>query len=134
MGSILCANACMGMFRSYRCFRYSDWSFDNRRMALGSFQIMTVYVDQLVEYPLGTVRGAERVKYWCHMFADSVEELHQMADKIGMRRAWFQGPPEHKFPHYDLSTTYRMHAIRNGAVEVEEITRDHLRKIGGYNL
>lgn len=95
---------------------------------------MTVYVDQLVEYPPGTVKEAARVKYWCHMFSDSLEELHAMAAKIGMRRSWFQGPPEHKFPHYDVSTTYRMHAVRNGAVEVEEITKDMLRKIAGINL
>lgn len=81
---------------------------------------MTVYVDELVEYPLRYVRGAERVKYWCHMWADDVDDLHAMAAKIGMRRDWFQD----KHPmmlHYDLSQTRRKLAIANGAVEMSFI-------------
>lgn len=83
-----------------------------------------IYVDILKEYPLGTVRGAERVKYWCHMWADSIDELHRMAVRIGMRVSWFQGLPKHKFPHYDLSKTRRNQALLLGAVDRSETPMD----------
>lgn len=78
---------------------------------------MTVYVDKLVEYQRGIVREASRVKYWCHMFADTEEELHTMAQAIGMRRQWFQPFPTHSLPHYDLSQSRRAEALRQGALE-----------------
>lgn len=51
----------------------------------------------------------------CHMVADTVEELHIMADKIGVKRKWFQGS---KRPHYDICIRKRNLAIRLGAIEV----------------
>lgn len=48
----------------------------------------------------------------CHMIADSLEELHEMADKIGMTREWFQGD------HYDISKTLRKKAVALGAREI----------------
>lgn len=72
---------------------------------------MTVYVDEPFDYPKhGT---------WCHMavaVGDDIEELHRMAERIGLKRAWFQNHPIH--PHYDLRPTKRMMAIRLGAVPV----------------
>lgn len=85
---------------------------------------MTVYVDELKEYPLGTVKGAPRARYWCHMWADDVEELHEFAAKIGMRREWFQ---DHRvIPHYDLVKLRRAFAVKLGAVETD--TRTWLRQ------
>lgn len=75
-----------------------------------------VYVDGLMEWPLGSVHGAERVNYWCHMFADSLEELHDMALKIGMKRLWFQ-ISKSGIPHYDLSKSRRKMAVSLGAIE-----------------
>lgn len=95
---------------------------------------MSVYVDTLVEYNRGTVPGAPRAKHWCHMWADSLEELHEFAESIGMMRFWFQGPPQHKFPHYDLTKQRRILAVKAGAIEVPEITREILNKISGLNF
>lgn len=69
---------------------------------------MTVYVDDMYLYPLGRFR---RMKM-SHMFAHTDEELHQMADRIGLARRWFQGD------HYDVSIGLRKKAINAGAVEV----------------
>lgn len=80
---------------------------------------MSVYVDTPVEYasePAGYV-GRQRMRArWGHMIADSLAELHAMAARIGLRRAWFQAG---KNPHYDLVPTKRTLAIRLGAVACE---------------
>lgn len=49
----------------------------------------------------------------CHMLADTVEELHAMADKIGVKRKWFQN---HSTPHYDIGTRKRYLAVAYGAL------------------
>ena len=61
-------------------------------------------------------------KLWCHMASDQpgekgLAELHAMADKIGMKREWFQN--RRYLPHYDLQPTKRRLAVKNGAVEVD---------------
>lgn len=68
---------------------------------------MSVYVDESV-WPLGRM-------VMCHMLADSVEELHTMADKIGVARKWFQSK---RFPHYDICKSKRAVAVKLGAVEI----------------
>lgn len=73
---------------------------------------MSVYVDPLIFHG-GSVRF--RWPRSCHMYADSLDELHRMADAIGMRRAWFQNHPSH--PHYDLVGTLRAKAVQLGAIE-----------------
>lgn len=67
-----------------------------------------VYVDNF--------RAKYRTMIMCHMVADTLEELHEMADKIGVKRKWFQGHDNR--PHYDICKTKRALAIKNGAVEV----------------
>lgn len=69
---------------------------------------MAVYVDS------GKI--AYRRMRMCHMIADTVEELHSMADKIGIKRAWFQN---HNTPHYDICQSKRLEAINLGAVEAD---------------
>jgi hypothetical protein len=53
-----------------------------------------------------------------HLQADTVEELHAFAAKLGLRRAWFQsktGRPE--MDHYDLTKGKRFQALKLGAVD-----------------
>lgn len=52
------------------------------------------------------------------MYADTLEELHKMADKIGLQRAWFQN---HKsLQHYDLTPSKRTLAVKAGAIETDD--------------
>ncbi|TAL65655.1 MAG: DUF4031 domain-containing protein [Burkholderiaceae bacterium] len=53
----------------------------------------------------------------CHMLADSDEELHAMADRIGVARRWHQSPPKHD-SHYDIALSKRAMAVRAGATEI----------------
>ena len=73
-----------------------------------------ILVDQLQEYDTRL-----RWKRWCHMVSDtSEEELHEFAQKIGLKREWAQLRPEASAAHYDLTPTKRELAILLGAVEV----------------
>lgn len=49
---------------------------------------------------------------WFHLLADTPEELHEFAKKIGMKYAWFQNK---RVPHYDVNTKRRAVAISLGA-------------------
>ncbi len=78
---------------------------------------MTVYVDELVLYEAPAFKFTG---YWCHLMTDGpVDELHNFADKIGLKLAWFQDKP--RLPHYDLTRNKRREAIRAGAVPVSAI-------------
>jgi hypothetical protein len=68
---------------------------------------VAVYVDPLVNH--GWHLGPS-----CHLFADTLEELHEMADAIGMKRSWFQDEP--RLQHYDLTVTRRQRALQQGAI------------------
>lgn len=75
--------------------------------------LMPVYVD------------APRHRYgrmlMCHMIADTANELHWIAQEIGLSPAWYQvagGPYPASFPHYDISKGRRAAAIKLGAIEV----------------
>ena len=71
---------------------------------------MGVYVDALIDY--GWKLGPS-----CHMTADTLDELHAMAEKIGMKRSWFQ-LGKNDIPHYDLVASKRRLAVKNGAIEL----------------
>ncbi|SOE97506.1 Protein of unknown function [Burkholderia sp. D7] len=71
---------------------------------------MTVYVDDM-RAPFGRM-------VMCHMLADSDEELHAMADQLGMSRDWWQSPDRTSGSHYDIALSKRREAICAGAVEI----------------
>lgn len=73
---------------------------------------MTVYVDDMYKSPMGKFgRGLLKMKM-SHMIATSDDELHAMADRIGVSRKWFQGD------HYDICMAKRDAAIAAGAVPI----------------
>lgn len=67
-----------------------------------------VYVDDCV-WPF-------RRMMMCHMLADRIEDLHAMADQIGVARRWFQNK---RYPHYDICQTKRALAVKFGAIEID---------------
>lgn len=71
---------------------------------------MTVYVDSM-----NALYGRLKLS---HMIADSDDELHAMADRIGLNRRWHQAPPIASSSHYDISMSKRALAVAAGAVEI----------------
>lgn len=76
-------------------------------MGGASIQV-TVYVDK-GRIPYGRM-------LMCHMVADTLDELHAMAQALGLKRRWFQEHPA--LPHYDICQSKRAQAIGLGAVEI----------------
>ncbi len=69
-----------------------------------------VYVDPLLQ---ATPRSATE---GCRLIADSDDELHDIARRLGLRREWFHC--KSAIPHYELSPNKRKEAVRVGAVEL----------------
>jgi hypothetical protein len=69
---------------------------------------MTVYVDD-ARLPYRSYRMS-------HMQADTLDELHAMADAIGLRREWFQPGSRPEAAHYDVSDAKRRQAFALGAI------------------
>lgn len=74
---------------------------------------MAVYVDDMHLYPIGQY-GRMKMS---HLLADTDEELHAMADRIGVARRWWQRPPKHS-SHYDIALSKRALAVAAGAIEI----------------
>src|SRR5215472_10054988 len=85
---------------------------------------MAVYVDDAnipATVPNGPARHNSR---WSHLFADTQDELHAFAERLGLRRSYFQpgkprgdGSPS-PFWHYDVTAGKRQQALRLGAQAV----------------
>lgn len=73
-----------------------------------------IFVDPLMYH--GWVLRSRPTKS-SHLMCDGdLEELHQLAESIGLKRAWFQ--PK-SVPHYDVTPSKRALAVANGAVELD---------------
>ena len=73
-----------------------------------------IMVDELKDYLPAPGRMAGR---WCHLTTDGdLEDLHEFAQSIGLKREWFQEHP--RVPHYDLRPSKRERALEAGAVFV----------------
>ena len=102
---------------------------------------MAVYVDNaFIPVKVKDYTNGDKVisGRWCHLTAETTEELHEFARRLGMRREWFQ--PAKTFPdneytrakcphligttrpgsrdHYDVTERVRKRAIALGAVPV----------------
>lgn len=70
---------------------------------------MAIYVDFVkIEY-----RGHQ----WCHMLADTLQELHEFAELIGVDKRLFHR--DASYPHYDITVEMRETALENGAIKAD---------------
>jgi len=69
---------------------------------------MTVYVDDAVHLWRG--------RRWAHLMADTLDELHVMADRLEIPRRAFQNKTSGA--HYDVPSELRERAIELGAMAI----------------
>ncbi len=69
---------------------------------------MSVYVDDAV-HPW-------RGRLWAHLMADTLEELHAFAERLGLPQYKFQD--KRSGAHYDIDSALRERALALGAVAV----------------
>ncbi|MDI1309728.1 MAG: DUF4031 domain-containing protein [Methylotenera sp.] len=70
---------------------------------------MAIYIDN--------VQIKWRGRKWCHMVADSIDELQSFAKALSLKPEWFQ--TDASYPHYDVTTETRIFALKLGAIEGE---------------
>ena len=81
---------------------------------------MSVYVDDAVTLWRG--------RRWAHLMADTLDELHAMAERLGVPRRAFQD--KRSGAHYELTEELRGQAVRLGAVAISRHRdRDQVRAI-----
>jgi Protein of unknown function (DUF4031) len=82
---------------------------------------VTVYVDDArTPAQVGSIKGR-----WSHLSADTKDELHAFAARIGLRRSWFQDKPN-PFTgapgvhwHDDVTDSKRRAALAAGAEPID---------------
>ncbi|MCW2605075.1 MAG: hypothetical protein JWN61_3210 [Pseudonocardiales bacterium] len=74
---------------------------------------MATYVDTVRHYPDAGLRYTD----YCHLLGDTVDELHALADALGLPRRIYQDHPWRW--HYDLPAHLRARAVELGALSVE---------------
>lgn len=76
---------------------------------------MTVYVDDMHRREANSRYAYTR--RWSHLLADTSTELRAMAGRLGLSDNWLQhaGTPRE---HYDVTDSFRRHAIILGAVQI----------------
>lgn len=85
---------------------------------------MAVYVDD-VRHPFGNM-------IMCHMWADSLDELLAMADRIGVQRRWLQQPPKASWVHFDISLGKKAQAMAAGAILTDKFGPvEHVARLRG---
>lgn len=82
---------------------------------------MTVYVDDMQR----AARVGRLNAVWSHLMADSDDELHAFAAKLGLRRSWHQKPGT-PISHYDVTEPKRRLALKLGAVPIGYMSRESM--------
>jgi uncharacterized protein (UPF0261 family) len=86
---------------------------------------MSAYVDKLRPVAVSTVKDKQARQLtakhgmWCHLLADTDEELYRFAARIGMKLGWVQKRGTAEI-HFDLIPTRRQAAINLGAQEITD--------------
>jgi len=81
---------------------------------------MAVYVDDAV-----TLWRGQR---WAHLMADTLDELHAMAERLGIPRRAFQNKTSGA--HYDVPAPLREEAVRLGAIPISRhLDRTQVRAV-----
>ena len=81
---------------------------------------MSVYVDDAVT----TWRGHR----WAHLMADTLDELHAFAARLGMPRRAFQNKTSGA--HYDITASLREQAVAMGAIPISRhVDREQVRRV-----
>lgn len=93
---------------------------------------MTVYVDNANIKATVKHKGKNLTSVWCHLTADTTEELDAFAVSIGLKTQWRQATGTWK-EHYDLTSTRKVKAIKAGAIEVTWREHVQLLKIKQLN-
>lgn len=57
-----------------------------------------------------------RGRRWCHLLADSVEELHAFAVEMGLSKYAFHRAA--RIPHYDITASQRQQVLKRGVLPV----------------
>lgn len=74
---------------------------------------MTIYIDDFrMRSTVGRINSR-----WSHLTADTKQELHTFAAKLGLKLEWFQDKGNHLW-HYDVTDGKRDLAIKLGAMQV----------------
>lgn len=76
---------------------------------------MSILVDELRPWPTKIRCFKQGAAHLTFVAPSTVDDLHQFALSIGLRREWFQGA---RVEHYDLTAKKREAALRAGAVFV----------------
>lgn len=82
---------------------------------------MTVYVDDAYVPAAVANHGRVHRSRWCHLMADTVDELLAFGKTIGLQPAWLQVKPSGV--HFDVTEAKRRQAIAAGAVEISVRTK-----------
>lgn len=81
---------------------------------------MSVYVDDAVHLWRG--------QRWAHLMADTLIELHTMAQRLGIPRRAFQNKTSGA--HYDVTAELRLQALELGAIALSRHTdREQLKAV-----
>lgn len=73
---------------------------------------MAVYVDR--------AKVSFRGRLWCHLMADTLEELHDFAKQLNIDPRLFHRTAS--YPHYDITLEMRVVVITQGAIDADRKT------------